>query len=373
MNFFVTGVTGNVGSAILHRLLATTDAQVWVLIRAADAEKLRARLDDVFRLWGPQALDNTAWRGRVHAVAGDMGLPNFGMSDADWQAVVAACSYIVHAAGVVRMNLPLDEARQHAVGSARNVIALAEGVTAQGRDASVAFVSTVGVAGNMVGSLTDSWVTEPRTFHNTYEQAKAEAEDLLRTWQRPATVHLTVHRPSMVVGASDGDILRHQIFFYLCEFLSGRHTKGLQPALAGACLDTVPVDYVADAVAWAVQSRAVDGRIFNLCSGSDMEVELTRVQQWTRDALRRNRDARLPSIRQLPAGLFMLIMRMVTLTAPADVKRRMNTLPMLLEYLKSPQTFDGRSTRHFLQSQAAIELPAAEAYLPGIIDSYFPK
>ncbi|MCP5301009.1 MAG: SDR family oxidoreductase [Chromatiaceae bacterium] len=357
----------------MRRILATTDSRVWVLIRASDPAALSSRLDDVFRLWGSAEIEAQSWRGRVFPVAGDMGLPRFGMQEADWDEVVNECSRLVHAAGVVRMNLPLEVARQHAVGSARNIVALAEAAAGLGRDVNVAFVSTVGVAGNKIGSLTDDWVTETRTFHNTYEQAKAEAEELLRTWSRPRAIHLTVHRPSMVVGASDGDILRHQIFFYLCEFLSGRHTMGLQPALGSARLDTVPVGFVADAVAWAVQSRNVDGRIFNLCSGPDMEVDLTRVQRWTRDALQRNSRLRLPTIRQLPAGLFMWIIRLATLTAPAEVKRRINTLPMLLEYLKSPQTFDGGNTRRFLLSNAGVDLPQADTYLPGIIDSYYSK
>lgn len=370
MNFFVTGVTGNVGSAVLRRLLRDDAARAWVLIRAPGDDELHQRLGKVFELWGLPAAEAEAIAERVQPVKGDMGLPRFGLSEADWGEIRSRCSHLVHAAGVVRMNLSLDEARKHAVGSAGNLIALAEEIAASGKMVNLAFVSTVGVAGKKAGALLDEWVTEPRQFHNTYEQAKAEAEDLLRAWKRRAEICLTVHRPSMVVGASDGDILRHQIFYFLCEFLSGRHTKGLQPTLGNACLDTVPVDYVADAVCWAVQHPETDGSIFNLCSGSDLEVPLSDVQKWTRLELNRKGVA-IPRIRSLPARLFMLIVRLASIAAPVDVKKRLGTLPVLIDYLGSPQVFEGQRTRAYLKESAGLSLPAPEGYLPGIIRNYF--
>ena len=272
MNFFVTGVTGNVGSCILRRLLEDSASRAWVLVRARDDEDARRRLGDLFRLWRLSDTEMSDGLRRVIPVRGDMGLPRFGLDEKTWDELVQHCDYLVHAAGVVRMNLPLEEARRHAVGSARNMMELAEAVAKAGREVSLAFISTVGVLGKLGEPLLEEWVTQPREFHNTYEQAKAEAEDLLRGWHREKNIHLTVHRPSRVVGASDGEILRHQIFYYICEFLSGRHTLGLQPALQGAKLDTVLVDYVADAVCWAVTHPESDGHIFNLCSGPDGEV-----------------------------------------------------------------------------------------------------
>ena len=42
---------------------------------------------------------------------------------------------------------------------------------------------------------------------------------------------VTLHRPSMVVGhAETGKVIHFQVFYHLCEFLSGRHTRGLIPA-----------------------------------------------------------------------------------------------------------------------------------------------
>lgn len=370
MNFFVTGVTGNVGGAIARRLLQVHDARVWVLIRASSDEEMRARLHSVFSLWRLSGSEMSDIEARVCPVRGDMGMPGFGLSDSDSGLVRLQCDYLIHAAGVVRMNLPLDAARRHAVGSAKNLVRLAEDIASSGKRVNLAFVSTVGVAGKKPGPLLNDWVTEQREFHNTYEQSKAEAEEMLRTWKRSPNIRLTIHRPSMVVGASDGEILRHQIFYYLSDFLSGRHTRGLQPRITDARLDTVPVGYVADAVCWAVQHPETDGMVFNLCSGPDQEVALSTVQDWARQAMQRKGEE-LPRIHSLPPQLFLLVMRLGALMAPADVKKRLGTLPVLIDYLGSPQVFDGRMSRTYLREQAGLCLPEPKSYLPDIIHSYY--
>lgn len=370
MNFFVTGVTGNVGSSIVRRLLRDVDARIWVLVRASSNDELRRRLQKLFCLWGYEGGELPDVAARVFPLRGDMGLPQFGMTDNDWNTVRSNCDHLIHAAGVVRMNLPIDEARTHAVGSAKNLIALADSISSAGKTVNLAFVSTVGVAGKQSEPLRDDWVTGNRSFHNTYEQSKAEAEELFRMWDRGPNIRLTIHRPSMVVGASDGEVLRHQIFYYLCEFLSGRHTKGMQPALHDARLDTVPVDYVADAVCWAVQNPESDGKVLNLCSGSEHEVGLATVQDWTRQVLLRN-NQHLPKIRSFPAKLFLLIIRAATLTASKKVQRRLGALPVLIDYLNSPQVFEGEESRRYLNERADLLLPEPEQYLPSIIRSYY--
>jgi nucleoside-diphosphate-sugar epimerase len=85
-----------------------------------------------------------------------------------------------------------------AVGAAHHVVELARACS---RLEKVEFVSTVGVGGHRA-VVPETWLTEPRAFHNTYEQAKAEAEaeESIRG-EVERGLPLTVHRPSMVVGA----------------------------------------------------------------------------------------------------------------------------------------------------------------------------
>ena len=63
-----------------------------------------------------------------------------------------------------------------AVGAAHQVVELARACP---RLEKVEFVSTVGVGGHLA-VVPETWLSEPRAFHNTYEQAKAEAEESIR-------------------------------------------------------------------------------------------------------------------------------------------------------------------------------------------------
>ncbi len=368
MNVFLTGVTGNIGSAVARRLLTVAGAHVWLLMRTASDGELADRLARLFELWRLTPAQQREAALRLMPLRGDMALPRFGLADHDWSAVATQCDTLIHAAGVVRMNLPLDEARRFAIGSADNLVSLADHIADQ-RSVHIAYVSTVGVIGRSPQPLVDDWVVQARGFHNTYEQSKAEAEDRLRQWPHRDNVTLTVHRPSMVVGASDGRLLRHQVFYYLCEFLSGRHTKGIQPRLGDMSLDTVPVDYVADAIVWAVQHQRGD-RIFNLCSGVGHEVKLGDVQRWVRSTMG-DRGIHLPPVHALPPSLFTAATKLLMLLAPKDAKKRLATLPVLLDYLHAPQVFDGENTRDYLGSQAQLTLPTPETYLPTVIERYF--
>src|SRR5206468_3341904 len=163
---------------------------------------------------------------RVEMVRGDTSLPHFGLDSARFERIAAECSRIIHCAAMVRMNLPLAEARRAAVRAAENVVELARSAARAGILEKVEFLSTVGVGGTLPGTLPERWITESRAYHNTYEQAKAEAEVLVAQGVAEG-LPITVHRPSMVVGDSrTGDVLRFQIFYHLVEFLSGRRTFG---------------------------------------------------------------------------------------------------------------------------------------------------
>ena len=72
----------------------------------------------------------------------------------------------------------------------------------------------------------------------------------------------------MVIGDSaSGRVIHFQVFYHLCEFLSGRRTCGLLPDFGGFKLDVVPADYVAAAIGASIASPEASGRILHLCSG----------------------------------------------------------------------------------------------------------
>lgn len=360
----VTGATGVVGSALLRRLLEGDTARIYALTRASDTGAARARLAPLLAGVAPGARSAE----RVMPLIGDVEMPSFGMGGADLDAVLSDCTAVFHCAGVVRMNLPLADARRAAVGAAANLVALLQALRQRGRIVKCEYVSTVGVAGRDVARLPETWVDAPRTFHNTYEQAKAEAEAVIHAAVGDGLA-ITVHRPSMVVGDSrSGWIAQFQVFYHLVEFLLGPRTRGLFPAFGDARLDLVPSDVVAAALALANDAAATSGRVFNLCAGPDA-VSLTRLQAVARAAAR-DAGVPLPAVRAIPRGVFRRAARVLRVFADARTRRALDTLPVFLDYLESSQAFENSATRATLQA-AGVALPPIEAYLPQVLGYYF--
>lgn len=362
--YFVTGASGTVGSALVPFLLAYPDTEVRLLLRARDAADLAGRLEALHAFWGhaPGAPE----RDRVRALAGDVERPRFGLADADHAALAQSCTHVIHCAGKVRMNLPLEAARSAAVASARNVVALARACAGLEK---IEFVSTVGVGGRMPGAVPETWIDTPRAFHNTYEQSKAEAEALIRA-EVERGLPLTVHRPSMVVGeAATGRVIHFQIFYYLCEFLSGRRTRGLTPRLGEARLDIIPADYVGRALAWASRTPETAGRILHLCAGPEAAIPLVELQRRVRAAWRAQGFS-LPSLKPLPPRLLRAALPLLRLLTPAPARKALNALPIFLDYLADTQAFANAQTRRLLEP-AGIVAPAPTDYLDRLFEYYF--
>ena len=366
-NYFITGATGAIGSALIPILLDDPDTQVCLLLRAASAENLAERLESLYRFWQIGAAD-VATRQRVRVLRGDATRPGFGLDDDDYRQLAADSTHIVHSAGNVRMNLPIEKARRSSLDSARQIIALARGCSHLEK---VEFVSTVGVGGRTHGLVAEEWLLGDRGFHNTYEQAKAEAEEIVRG-ELERGLPLTVHRPSMVVGDSgNGRIIHFQVFYHLCEFLSGGRTFGLSPDFGGARLDIVPADYVARTIAWSSTTTASTGRIVHSCSGPTLALPLTPLRERVREIFARS-GRRLPPLINLPTSVFKGILGAASWLMPAEARRAVRTLPVFLDYLATEQSFANHRTQQLLAA-AGLAVPAPEQYLEQVLAYYLDR
>ena len=364
-HYFVTGATGVVGSSLVPVLLGDPEARLTLLIRAGTADDLAQRLERLYTFWNvPQ--DDAATRSRIVVLAGDTTVPRFGLPGPEYDALCASCSHIIHAAGLVRMNLPLHEARRSAVDSVTNVVVLARACTALRK---VDVVSTVGIGGRLQHAIPERWLTEPRAFHNTYEQAKAEAEDVLREQTARAPLPLTVHRPSMVVGDSrSGRIIGFQVFYFLCEFLSGRRTFGFYPDFGEARLDVIGCDIVADAIAAASNDPQTAGRILHLCSGPRNALRIEDLKPQVRQAFARH-GLSIPGEHVLPRRTYARLAAFAGRIAPPRARKALSTLPIYLEYLADSQAFDDAQFRAWLAARGHQRPPPTQ-YLPQVLDYY---
>jgi thioester reductase-like protein len=363
--FFLTGGTGVVGSTIARALLASSTDRLTLLLRGRSDEEVQERLKTLLRFWNLPPMEVSD---RVRALRGDTSLPRFGLDPNRFQRVAAECSRIIHCAALVRMNLPLADARTSAVSAAENVLELAGASRRFGRLEKIEFLSTVGVGGNRPGVLPERWINEPRGYHNTYEQAKAEAEVVVARGVAEG-LPITVHRPSMVVGDSrSGEVMRFQIFYHLVEFLSGRRTFGFSPVFGAARLDIVPVDYVANAVVWSSRRHDTVGRILHLCAGPEESLRLDDLQDRVRAAFV-TAGVPVPRRISIPPGALRAALPVMRVLLSERRRRALSTLPIFLAYLAGSQGFANSETQRLLGG-AGIPLPPVDDYLGRVLEKY---
>lgn len=359
-HYFLTGGTGVVGSAFLQRIAARQE-RVTLLLRADTQRQADERLKGllVYCAVAPEAA------GKIDAVPGDLYRPGLGLAEQAYARVADRCTHLVHCAGNVHMNLPLAEARRQTLAMTTGILALLESSRAARK---LEFVSTVGVAGHTAGDIPEQWLDHPRAFRNSYEAAKAEAETLVAA-KISAGRPITVHRPSMVVGdARSGKTIGFQVFYYLCEFLSGARSYGFLPRMDGMRLDIVPADYVAAGLDWSAAKEQQPPTILHLCSGKAGALPLTAMIGEVRRVFSRF-GRRLPAVKMLPLPLFNMLLRLARpWIAPRD-RRALDALPFFFAYLKEKQSFGNSATRALLGADN-IDLPRVEDYFDNVLGYY---
>jgi thioester reductase-like protein len=363
----ITGATGAVGSALVPLFLREEGTAVRLLLRADSEDHLRERLEGLCRFWELDPHD-AGVRSRLEALRGDVSASLLGLEPGVYRRLAGEVTHLIHAAGNVKLNQPLIEARRSAVDSLREVVGLARAGLEAGSLAKLDYVSTVGVAGRTRGLVREAPFREPHPFHNTYEAAKAEAEATLLD-EMGAGLPATIHRPSMVVGDSQtGKVIHFQVFYYLSEFFAGRKTWGVVPTTGGVRLDIIPADYVARALHLASGRADAVGRLFHLCSGPDHALGLSDLAERVR-ALFRRAGVPVPRLRSVSPRWLRLLLPVVSRLAPPGPRRALQSLPFFLAYLDEEQLFDNTQTRAFFAPRG-LDVPPVEGYLEKVVGYY---
>jgi nucleoside-diphosphate-sugar epimerase len=361
----ITGSTGAIGSALVPHFLDEPETGVHLLVRARSSEHLEQRREELLRFW-ELSEHECSIVDRIHFYAGDVCQKNVGLSNGVFDDLASSITHIVHCAGNVKLNQPMDIARQDALGSAKSIVTFAVACLKHGQFRKLDVTSTVGVAGRAAGLVPEQRLRAPREFHNTYEAAKAEAEDYL--WRAiDDGLPCTIHRPSMVVGDSQtGKIIRFQVFYYLCEFLSGSKSFGYLPRLGQVRLDTIPVDYVARAIYLSNCLSETQGKVLHLCSGPEKAMPLRSVAEIVRTILASG-GLKLHRPKYLPHWIFHQAINTFKHFAPTAQRRMLETVPYFLEYLREIQVFDVQQTARIL-GPLGLVVPDFDQYIGAVLD-----
>lgn len=239
----LTGATGFVGMELLVRVLEQTDRDVIVLVRAADDDAARVRVDGLLEmLFEPER--RGTYRSRVRAVPADLEREGLGLAPATRAELTSSIGAVVHCAASVSFTLELEDARRINVGGTREILSLASEARSRGGLDRFVHVSTAYVAGERDGRARERQGDVGQGFRNTYERTKLEAERVVQESGLPAAIL----RPSVIVGDS---ITGWTPAFNVIYWPLQAYARGLFeqiPGEADAPIDIVPVDTVADSL-----------------------------------------------------------------------------------------------------------------------------
>lgn len=352
----ITGATGALGSALIPALFNGGNFRVILIVRARNEDEMRFKRERLLNWWGwrPGGLEDE----RILFIKGDVSKEGLDLEDSSQNLIDRDVTEIVHCAASVKMNMSLDLARHSCVLPTNNIIKLARTLHLRGQLRKLVYISTVGVGGRFTNALPEKWVeyfSDESYYHNTYERAKAESETEIRiAWQQEG-IPAIVLRPSMVIGSEgSGKILNYGLFYHICAFLVGFHTKGLMVPLENSALDVIPANRVAAAIRASLDDLASVSGVYNICSGRGREIPLVTLQSLARRILSNNCTS-LPRFFTIPRGLFSMGMSILS-NIPIENCRRLSFISRAyMDYLNVPQVFLNDRYHDLLRSMG--ELP----------------
>ncbi|MBD2245045.1 non-ribosomal peptide synthetase [Nostoc sp. FACHB-888] len=256
-NILLTGATGFVGAFLLYELLQQTHADIYCLVRAANAEEGKKRIQsclESYLLW------NETFSYRIIPVVGNLSKPLLGLSRQGFQELAELIDVIYHNGAWVHHTSPYSTLKGANVLGTQEVLRLASQVKIK----PVHFISTNGVfspegySGVKIVQEQDN-LNDYQVPSGGYTQSKWVAEKLVNI-ARDRGLPVTIHRIGRVSGHSKTGVFNQNDFLY--RLIIG--CIKLEKVPDGNMIeDMAPVDYVSKAVVHLSRQEKSIGKAFH--------------------------------------------------------------------------------------------------------------
>jgi thioester reductase-like protein len=270
----LTGATGFLGAFLLDELLRRTGAVVHCLVRCADQEAGRRRIEQNLASYVP---GREHPRSRIIPVVGDLSKPLLGLDPPQFDDLATRIDAIYHNAAVVNWIYPYSRLKPTNVTGTQEVLRLAT----RGKVTPVHVVSSLSVF-PLVGSPGGTVIGERDgldhggVLYGGYTQSKWVAEKLV-TIARSRGLPVAVYRPGLITGHSATGAWNTDDF--MSRLIKSWVELGSAPDLDGA-LDMTPVDYVSSALVHLSLSGQSLGNDFHLVNRRP--IHLRQMVEWIR-------------------------------------------------------------------------------------------
>jgi thioester reductase-like protein len=257
-SILLTGSTGFLGAFLLHELLQQTRADIYCLLRSANPEEGKIRLQ---RTLASYALWDEGLSSRIIPVVGDLSEPLLGLSAPQFRGLANTIDSIYHSGAHVNWIYPYDRLKPTNVLGTQEVLRLAS----QNKAKAVHFISTLAVfpllANPEVRIIQEQdSLDHGGVLYGGYSQSKWVAEKLV-TIARSRGIPVCIYRPALIIGHSRTGVWNTDDV--LCGMIKSSIELGAAPDVE-ARLNMIPVDYVSKAVVHLSRQGNSLGKVFHL-------------------------------------------------------------------------------------------------------------
>jgi thioester reductase-like protein/non-ribosomal peptide synthase protein (TIGR01720 family) len=257
-HIFLTGATGFLGAFLLYEFLQQTQADIYCLVRARNAEEGKKRLQsqlEFYSLW------NESLSSRIIPVVGDLSQPLLGLSDEQFQELANKLDVIYHNGTAINLVYPYSILKATNVLGTQEILRLACLIKAK----PVHYISTLAV----LSSLNHPGVKVIRELdslehvgvpYGGYAQSKWVAEKLVTT-ARDRGLPVCIYRLGRISGHSQSGVCNTNDFMH--RAIKGCIQLGCAPDV-DMTVDMNPVDYVSKAIVHLSRQKESLGKAFHV-------------------------------------------------------------------------------------------------------------
>lgn len=261
--YFLTGVTGTVGSEILNVLLRDKHNRVYCLTRSKNGQDYSERFSGLLAENG-----HSPDTEKAIPLEGDICNEHFGLTRERYEELSRSVTHIIHCAADIRFNNELNELHATNYEGTKNIMEFAKLCKRNNHSFRVmAYVSSAYIAGKRTDTVKENEFTSKYGFNNNYEKTKYEAEVMVRSFIEQG-IPIIVFRPSVIFGSSKtGKILISNVMYPLLLLLNKIDLPRIMPHVKNTLLDIVPSDYVAEAICQITKNQENYNKCFHLAAG----------------------------------------------------------------------------------------------------------
>ncbi len=271
----LTGATGFVGSQLLFDLLQSTNADIYCLVRAKDADTGLYRLQQTFsKFLLPWPADAAH---KIKIVPGDLSGTRFNITDPDYIRLAEVIDVIYHSGSSVSYIEPYAVIKKANIDGLRGILAFA----AAGKPKPLVLLSSMGVFSWGRPFTHKTWMHETDDINENIRAVSKDLGYIRSKWVMEKMMQQAIERGLPVINFRLG--------FAVCNHITGATALsqwwgslvracvelGSFPLVMGLKDELTSVNYISGAVIHIARNPAAVGKNFHLSPKPEHNVSLT--------------------------------------------------------------------------------------------------